>query len=169
MRVVEEEEGIIKEHQALLEILRRKQRAPDDKKSVIENTPNSFMPSGNVATYAYSTKVTSNTHALASTPEWINDFGASRHVTGNASEFSSYTHLAMPKSIQIVDGTTQPVVGMGTMNCTDFVTLSNVLHAPFPINLLSISAIILQLKCVGSFDIPNVIGDRLETWDWLMA
>ena len=46
---------------------------------------------------------------------------------------------------------------MGTMNCTDFVTLSNVLHAPFPINLLSISAIILQLKCVVSFDIPKVI------------
>ena len=103
MRVVEEEEGIIKEHQALLEILRRKQRAPDDKKSVIENTPNSFMPSGNVATYAYSTKVTSNTHALASTPKWIMNSSASRNVTGNTSEFSSYTQLAMPGSIQTLD------------------------------------------------------------------
>jgi hypothetical protein len=37
-------------------------------------------------------------------------------------------------------------------------TLSNVLHAPsFPVNLLSISAIISQLKCVVLFDIPKVI------------
>ncbi|KAJ3668810.1 hypothetical protein LUZ61_022792 [Rhynchospora tenuis] len=106
-------------------------------------------------------------------PEWIVDSGASRHVTGNASEFSSYTHLAVPESIQTADGTTQPVVGKGTVNCTGSVTLSNVLHAPsFPVNLLSISAIILQLKCVVSFDIPKVIfqekgtGRRLGTGTW---
>ena len=116
LRVVEEE-GIIKEHQALLEILWRKQRATDDKKSVIENTPTSFMPKGNITTYAYSAKGTSNTHALASTLEWIIDSGASRHVTGNAREFSSYTHLAMPKSMQTVDSTIQHVVGMGSSPC----------------------------------------------------
>ena len=110
------------EDQALLEILRRKKRAAYD---------TSFMPRGNIATYAYSAKGTSSTHTLASTPEWIIDSGASRHVTGNASELSSYTHLTMPKSIQIADGTTQPVVGIGTVKCIDSVTLSNVLHAPF--------------------------------------
>jgi hypothetical protein len=63
----------------------------------------------------------------------------------------------MPESIQTADGTTQPVVGKGTVNY-GFVTLSNVLHAPsFPVNLLSISVIILQLKCVVTFDIPRVI------------
>ena len=102
--------------------------------------------------------------------EWIVDSGASRHVTGNASEFSSYTHLASPDSIQTADGTFQPVVGKGTVDCTGSVTLSNVLHAPsFPVNLLSISSIILQLKCIVSFDIPKVIfqekgtGRRLGT------
>ena len=75
------------EDQALLEILRRKKRVAYD---------TSFMPRGNVATYAYSAKGTSSTHILASTPEWIIDSGASRHVTGNASKFSSYTHLAIP-------------------------------------------------------------------------
>ena len=39
------------EDDTLLEIFRRKQRSTDDKKSVIENTPTSFMPRGNVGTY----------------------------------------------------------------------------------------------------------------------
>jgi hypothetical protein len=51
-------------------------------------------------------------------------------------------------------------------------TLSIVLHAPFPVNLLSISVIIFQLKCVVSFNIPKVIfqekgtGRRLRTDTW---
>jgi hypothetical protein len=86
------------------------------------------------------------------------DSGASRHVTGAARKFSSYTHLTFPESIQTADGTAQPVIGKGTVQCTDTLTLSNVLHAPsFSVNLLSISAIISQLKCVVLFDIPKVI------------
>ncbi|KAJ4737614.1 Transposon Ty1-H Gag-Pol polyprotein [Rhynchospora pubera] len=184
LMVAEEEEdtGVVftEEDQALLDVLSRKQKAASngDKKSVTEDASTSFLPRGNIATYAHSTQGTSNTHALASlstnrSPEWIVDSGASRHVTGNISEFSSYTHLAMPECIQTADGTTQPVVGKGTVNCTGSVTLSNVLHAPsFPVNLLSISAIILQLKCVVSFDIPKVIfqekgtGRRLGTGTW---
>ena len=75
--VAEEEEGakvvFIEEDQTRLEILhsctrvmlslKRKPRAANDKKSVIENTPTSFMPRGNRVTYAYSAKGTSNTHA----------------------------------------------------------------------------------------------------------
>ena len=64
LMVVEEEEGakvvLTKEDQALLEILKRKQRVAYD---------TSFMPRGNVATYSYSAKGTSNTHTLASTVE----------------------------------------------------------------------------------------------------
>jgi hypothetical protein len=57
----------------------------------------------------------------------------------------------------VADGTTQPVVDKGTVNYGS-VILSNVLHAPsFPVNLLSISVIILQLKCVVTFDILKVI------------
>mgnify|MGYP007069645287 FL=1 len=51
-------------------------------------------------------------------------------MMGNASEFS-YTHLAMPESIQTFDGTIQPIVGMGTVNCIESMTLSILLHAPF--------------------------------------
>ena len=132
------------EDQALLEILRRKKRAAYD---------TSFMPRGNIATYAYSAKGTSSTHTLASTPKCIIDFGASRNATDNASKFSSYIHLAIPKSIQTVDGTTQPIVGIGIVKCTNSVHC--VMCCMFPVNLLSISAIILQQKCVVSFDIPR--------------
>jgi hypothetical protein len=65
--------------------------------------------SGNIASYAHSATGTCDTHALASIPTirspWIVDSGASRHVTGTAGEFSSYTHLAVPDSIQTADGT----------------------------------------------------------------
>jgi hypothetical protein len=117
------------------------------------------------------------THALVSisivrSPEWIVDSGASRHVAGNVREFSSYTHLKMPESIQITDDTTQPVVGKGTINYGS-VILSNVLHVPsFTVNLLSISAIIHQVKCVITFDIHKVIfqekrtGRKLGTDTW---
>jgi Integrase core domain/GAG-pre-integrase domain len=169
----------IEEDKMLFEIFRRKQIAAGngDKKSVSEEGTTSSFPWGNIATYAHSTKGIDNTHALASistirSPEWIVNSDASRHVTGNAREFSSYTHLAMPESIQTVDGTTQSVVGKGIVNY-DSVTLSNVLHAPsFSVNLLSISVIILQLKCVVTFDIPKVIfqekrtGRRLGTGTW---
>lgn len=67
----------------------------------------------------------------------------------------------------------QPVVGKGTVRCIDYVTLSNVLHAPsFSVNLLSIIAIILKLKCVVSFDIFKVIfrekgtGRRFGAGTW---
>ena len=121
-----------------------------DRKGVSEDASTSTSTSsrGNVASYAHSAKGTRDTHAFASistsrSPEWIVDSGASRHVTGTASEFSSYTHLAVPESIQTADGTAQPVVGKSTVRCTVSMTLSNVLHAHFPVNLLSISVIIL--------------------------
>jgi len=85
-------------------------------------------------------------------------------VTGAAREFSSYTHLAVPDSIQTADGTAQPVVGKGTVICTDSVTLTNVLHAPsFPVNLVSISAIIREHKCIVTFDIPRMVFQEKET------
>jgi hypothetical protein len=169
----------IEEDKMFFEILRRKHIATGngDKKRVSEEASTSSFLWGNTATYAHSTKGTDKTHALASistvrSPEWIVDSGASRHVIDNAREFSSYTHLAMSESIQTADGTARPVVDKGTVNY-DFVTLSNVLHTlPFPVNLLSINVIILQLKCVITFDISKVIfqekrtGRKLETGTW---
>ncbi|XP_020240779.1 uncharacterized protein LOC109819453 [Asparagus officinalis] len=118
MMVAEEGEAtemvFTEEDHMLLEILRRKQRVAGDgdRRSGTEETSK-----GNSATYAHPIKCTDDIHALASmspdrSSEWIVDSGASRHVTGNASEFSS------ADSIQTADGTFQPVVGKGTVNCT---------------------------------------------------
>jgi len=65
------------------------------------------------------------------------------------------------------------VVGKGTVRCTDSVTLTNVLHAPsFPVNLVFISAIIREQKCIVTFDIPKMVfqekgtGRILGTGTW---
>jgi hypothetical protein len=90
---------------------------------------------------------------------------------GTAREFSSYTRQAVLLSVKIADGTNQPLVGQGTIKCTDTLSLSKVLHVLFLINLLSINAIILQLNCVVLFDIPKVFREKrtgliLRTRTW---
>lgn len=87
-------------------------------------------------------------------PEWILDSGASRHVTGAQSELLSYkSHPSTNKeTIQTVDGTWQPIKGIGTVNCPPSINLTSVLHVPsFPVNLLSLSALVDQIDCRPSF------------------
>lgn len=160
----------------MLEVWRRMRIASNEDKKVSDDG-GVASTKGNIASYAH-TDTGTHVHALASIPslrtsDWIIDSGASRHVTGAQNEFLTYTHMVTPESIQIADGTTQPVIGRGSVKCTESLTLSNVLHAPsFPVNLLSISAIILNLKCTVSFDIPKVIfqekgtGRQLGTGTW---
>jgi hypothetical protein len=49
---------------------------------------------------------------------WILDSGASRHVTGAPNEFASYTAYpsTYSETIQTVDGTHQPIRGVGSVN-----------------------------------------------------
>uniref|UniRef100_A0A8R7PEX6 Integrase catalytic domain-containing protein n=1 Tax=Triticum urartu TaxID=4572 RepID=A0A8R7PEX6_TRIUA len=83
-------------------------------------------------------------------PEWILDSSASQHVAGDFSEFESYDELTTSQSntIRTADGTSQPIKGMGTIQCTPNIKLSSVLHVPsFQVNLLSFSALINQVDC----------------------
>ncbi|KAK8940975.1 hypothetical protein KSP39_PZI010479 [Platanthera zijinensis] len=144
-------------------------------KRVIDDALIPASSRGNVASLAHSIIGTRETLALASisntrSQDWIVDSGASRHVTGDVKEFLLYTPLTVLECIQTADGRTQSVVGKGVVQCTNTLALPNVLHAPsFPVNLLSISVIISQLKCVVLFDILKVIfkekdsGRRLGT------
>jgi hypothetical protein len=85
-------------------------------------------------------------------------------VTGAAEEFFFYSHLTVPESIQTANGMAQPVVGKNTVKCTNILILSNVLHVySFYVNLLSVSVIISQLKCVLLFDISKVIFQENRT------
>lgn len=111
---------------------------------------NSF---GNFAHFAYTDEgnvANASIFTHKSCPDWILDSGASKHVTGNSKEFESYiqhppTHN---ETIQTADGTSQPIKGLGTVQCTPVIKLSSVLHVPaFPVNLVSLSALIDQLDC----------------------
>jgi hypothetical protein len=132
-------------------LLREEQKQTGYGKSVIDETSTSSSSRGNYAyksDFAHSATSTCDILVLASIPttrssDWIVNSGASRHVTGAVGEFSSYSRLAVSESIHTANGMTQPVVDKGTVKCTNTLILSNVLHAPFfPVNLLSISAIV---------------------------
>jgi hypothetical protein len=167
----ESEETVVftKDDHEFLEMLKRKQKAASEGKNVLDDVSTSVSSRGNIVSFAHSATGICDTLALASISitrslDWIVDSGASRHVTGATREFLSYTHLVVPESIQTAYGTTQLIIGKGTVQCTNTLTLSNVLHAPsFPVNLLSISVIISQLKCVILFDIPKAIFQEKET------
>ena len=87
--------------------------------------------------------------------EGIVDSGASKHITGTRSEFREYSPSMHkhPETIQIADGTFQPIRGTGSIHCTPSITFSSVLHVPsFPVNLLSVSSAIDDLNCRAIFD-----------------
>jgi len=111
---------------------------------------------GNFANYAHLGKGT-QAQALASTYrhgiEWIIDSGASKHVIGISSSFKTYTPHSYSETIQTADGTSQSIHGVGSVECTPSLYLSSVLHVPsFPVNLLSVSSLVDQFKCIVIFD-----------------
>jgi hypothetical protein len=85
--------------------------------------------------------------------DWVIDAGASKLVIGESQSFTTCIPYPHSKTIQIVDGTSQPIHGVGSVECTPSISLSSVLHVPsFPFNLLSVSSIIDQFKCIVIFD-----------------
>jgi len=102
----------------------------------------------------------------ASHANWILDSGASKHVTGQSNEFASYTPYpsTYKETIQTADGTHQPIKGVGTVKCSPSIMLSSVLHVPsFPVNLLSLSALVDQMDCRVSFDRDHCIIQERKT------
>ena len=98
---------------------------------------------GNVSTFAKS--------SCNGTP-WLVDSGASRHMVGSYKEFSKYASNVNGQGVQLADGSTQAIMGTGTVVCGHDMSLSSVLHVPsFPINLLSISCITKELNCAAIF------------------
>lgn len=75
----------------------------------------------------------------SSNVEWIMDSGASRHMTGNASLFTSYdTNKHSSQKVSIGDGKQLSVIGSGNINIANG-QLEDVFHVQnMPNNLLSI-------------------------------
>jgi transposase InsO family protein len=83
---------------------------------------------------------------------WLIDSGASRHMAGNHEVFSSYVPEKREQIVKLADGSSQIILGSGTVMCSPDMSLSSVLHVPsFPINLLSISCITKELNCAAIF------------------
>jgi transposase InsO family protein len=97
---------------------------------------------------------------------WILDSGASRHVTGMSSEFTSYTPFqsSFKETIQTADGTLRHVRGVGTVKCTPSITLSSILYAPsFPVNLVSVSSLVDHMDCRITIDRENCLIEERRT------
>ena len=68
------------------------------------------------------------------------------------------------EAIQTVDGTYQPVKGVGTVKCTPSITLSSVLYAPsFPVSLVSMSSLVDDIDCRIIADRYNCIIEERKT------
>ena len=131
----------------------QKGKSSESSTSLDESTTNNF---GNFANYAHMGEGT-QAHALASSCrhhiEWVIDSGASKHVTGMSSPFKTYNSYTHSESVQIADGTSRQIHGVGSIECTPSLSLSSVLHVPsFPVNLLSVSSNIDQFKCTVTFE-----------------
>jgi len=80
------------------------------------------------------------------------DLGATYHITGNQSFFSSLSTTGSLPSITTANGFKVPSHGVGTINFLPFLSIDNVLYVPrSPFNLLSISRLTRSLDCVISF------------------
>jgi hypothetical protein len=94
---------------------------------------------------------TMNYYKAVDTP-WLIDSGASRHMSGSYENFVDYNPDLKRQSVKLADGSSQTVLGSGTIMCGSNMPLLSVLHVPsFPINLLSISCITKELNCAAVF------------------
>ncbi|KAJ9544458.1 hypothetical protein OSB04_024165 [Centaurea solstitialis] len=103
-------------------------------------------------TAAFAETGNSSTCLLSSASKWVIDLGASDHMTGNPTLFSTFNKHMSPSHVTIADGSASSVLGSGTVELTPSVSLSYVLSLPkFSFNLLSVSRITRTLNCSVKF------------------
>ncbi|KAJ9564855.1 LOW QUALITY PROTEIN: hypothetical protein OSB04_000821 [Centaurea solstitialis] len=103
-------------------------------------------------TAAFAETSNSSTCLLSSASKWVIDSGASDHMTGNPTLFSTFDKHMSPSHVTIVDGSASSVLGSGTVELTPFVSLSYVLSLhKFSFNLLSVNRITRTLNCSVKF------------------
>ena len=92
------------------------------------------------------TPVTSFSHTILTGEPWIIDSGASDHMTGNKSLFSSFENYVSGRFVKITDGSSTAVVMVGTIILGPKLHLSHVLFVPgLAYNLLSINKLTKDL------------------------
>ena len=84
--------------------------------------------------------------------EWVIDFGATDHMTGNSSLFSTFQSQPSPSTVTLADGSHSCVLGSSTIVSTPSIPLTSVLSLPnFSFNLMFVSKLTRTLKCYISF------------------
>lgn len=98
------------------------------------------------------------------TRTWIVDSGATDHMTGESSLFSSYKPCAGNFNIKLADGSLSAVAGKGSIVLSPLLTIQDVLHVPnLSCNLLSVSTLITNKSCqVNFFDTHCVFQDLIS-------
>jgi len=101
------------------------------------------------------------THSNSLGP-WVLDSGATDHITGNKSLFSSLSTSGHLPSITMANGSKVSSHGVGTVHLFPSLPIDNVLYVPgSPFNLLSINRLTRSLDCIISFTKDSVcLQDR---------
>nr|KYP61340.1 hypothetical protein KK1_015827 [Cajanus cajan] len=113
----------------------------------------SFVP--NISTACIS-------QSMESQGPWIIDSGASDHISGNNSLFSSISLPKVPHFITLANGSKFVSQGVGQVSLTPSLNLKSVLFVPkCAFNLISLSKLTKSLNCSVTFDANSfVIQER---------
>ena len=94
---------------------------------------------------------------------WVIDSGATHHMTGNRGIFSSLQNVSHTP-VRIADGSSCPVLGIGSISNSENLKLSSVLFVPkFPTSLCSVSQITKQNNCSVTFYPTHCVFHELGT------
>jgi hypothetical protein len=117
------------------------------------------LSSSSVVTLADSSNVAGIAH---SSPSWVIDFGANKHISGILSLFSNL--LPIKHHIVLADGSSRPVLGKGVLHPTSSLSLPSSLFVPDSLfNLLSVTQLTKALQCSITFDPTSCIFQDLRT------
>ena len=92
---------------------------------------------------------------LSSSSIWVSNSGATDHMTGNSSLFTTFQSHPSTSTVTLADGSTSYVLGSRTTHMTPLITLTSVLSlSQFSFNLFFVSKLTRTLNCSISF-FPN--------------
>ncbi|KAJ9539489.1 LOW QUALITY PROTEIN: hypothetical protein OSB04_032222 [Centaurea solstitialis] len=127
-----------------------------DKSSGSENSATS---TASTAAFVYSSKC-----FVSSSSNWIIDFGASDHMTGNHSLLCNFGEHRSFHEVEVANGSILQAIGSRTVRLSQSISLSSVLCLPkFTFNLLSVRKITRALNCSVKFYPYHCIFKDLST------
>ncbi|KAK4387234.1 Retrovirus-related Pol polyprotein from transposon RE2 [Sesamum angolense] len=95
---------------------------------------------------------------------WMLDSGATTHLTGNLSHFSTSSTSQNSLPVHLVDGSYSPISGSSTIQPTNHLTLTNVLFAPkVSVNLLSVSQLTKNTQLLSNLFPSYCVFQDLQT------